>query len=145
MSQPPLLEVKDFSLEFRTRGGVVRALEANGWRFERATVGRFKYTIDINERAVKFDPSLSKAPQTSDVQSALVDVLNQAEALRDPSAPERTDGAPPKPLAERARELLVGTRGALDVEQALVERFGASPGDARDAVQLAMQERHLFG
>jgi peptide/nickel transport system ATP-binding protein len=27
MSQPPLLEVKDFSLEFRTRGGVVRALE----------------------------------------------------------------------------------------------------------------------
>jgi len=27
MSQPPLLDVKDFSLEFRTRGGVVRALE----------------------------------------------------------------------------------------------------------------------
>ena len=27
MSQPPLLEVKDFSLEFRTRGGTVRALE----------------------------------------------------------------------------------------------------------------------
>jgi peptide/nickel transport system ATP-binding protein len=27
MTQPPLLEVKDFSLEFRTRGGVVRALE----------------------------------------------------------------------------------------------------------------------
>jgi len=27
MSQPPLLEVKDFSLEFRTRGGAVRALE----------------------------------------------------------------------------------------------------------------------
>ena len=27
MSQPPLLEVRDFSLEFRTRGGTVRALE----------------------------------------------------------------------------------------------------------------------
>jgi peptide/nickel transport system ATP-binding protein len=27
MTQPPLLQVKDFSLEFRTRGGVVRALE----------------------------------------------------------------------------------------------------------------------
>jgi peptide/nickel transport system ATP-binding protein len=27
VTQPPLLEVKDFSLEFRTRGGVVRALE----------------------------------------------------------------------------------------------------------------------
>jgi peptide/nickel transport system ATP-binding protein len=27
VSQPPLLDVKDFSLEFRTRGGVVRALE----------------------------------------------------------------------------------------------------------------------
>ena len=27
MTQPPLLDVKDFSLEFRTRGGVVRALE----------------------------------------------------------------------------------------------------------------------
>ena len=27
MSQPPLLDVKDFSLEFRTRGGTVRALE----------------------------------------------------------------------------------------------------------------------
>jgi peptide/nickel transport system ATP-binding protein len=27
VSQPPLLEVKDFSLEFRTRSGVVRALE----------------------------------------------------------------------------------------------------------------------
>jgi peptide/nickel transport system ATP-binding protein len=27
MSQPPLLDVKNFSLEFRTRGGVVRALE----------------------------------------------------------------------------------------------------------------------
>ena len=25
--QPPLLDVKDFSLEFRTRGGTVRALE----------------------------------------------------------------------------------------------------------------------
>ena len=28
MSQPPLLEVRDFSLEFRTRSGTVRALEA---------------------------------------------------------------------------------------------------------------------
>jgi peptide/nickel transport system ATP-binding protein len=27
MSQPPLLDIKDFSLEFRTRGGAVRALE----------------------------------------------------------------------------------------------------------------------
>jgi peptide/nickel transport system ATP-binding protein len=27
MTQPPLLEVRDFGLEFRTRGGVVRALE----------------------------------------------------------------------------------------------------------------------
>jgi peptide/nickel transport system ATP-binding protein len=27
MTQPPLLEVRDFSLEFRTRGGTVRALE----------------------------------------------------------------------------------------------------------------------
>jgi peptide/nickel transport system ATP-binding protein len=27
MSQPPLLDVRDFGLEFRTRGGVVRALE----------------------------------------------------------------------------------------------------------------------
>ncbi len=28
MSQPPLLDVRDFSLEFRTRGGTVQALEA---------------------------------------------------------------------------------------------------------------------
>lgn len=27
-TQPPLLEVRDFSLEFRTRSGTVRALEA---------------------------------------------------------------------------------------------------------------------
>ncbi len=27
MTQPPLLEVKDFALEFRTRGGTVRAIE----------------------------------------------------------------------------------------------------------------------
>jgi len=38
MSQPPLLEVKDFSLEFRTRGGVVRALEGTDLQLHKGEI-----------------------------------------------------------------------------------------------------------
>jgi peptide/nickel transport system ATP-binding protein len=38
MSQAPLLEVKDFSLEFRTRGGVVRALEGTDLQLHKGEI-----------------------------------------------------------------------------------------------------------
>jgi len=38
MSQPPLLDVKDFALEFRTRGGTVRALEGVSLQLQKGEI-----------------------------------------------------------------------------------------------------------
>ena len=38
MSQPPLLDVKDFGLEFRTRGGTVRALEGVSLQLQKGEI-----------------------------------------------------------------------------------------------------------
>ena len=38
MSQPPLLDVKDFGLEFRTRGGTVRALEGISLQLQKGEI-----------------------------------------------------------------------------------------------------------
>ena len=38
MSQPPLLDVRDFGLEFRTRGGTVRALEGVSLQLQKGEI-----------------------------------------------------------------------------------------------------------